>query len=66
MMSFGAYVLLFSVILVLMCSAIFGLWWAIRGGQYSDFARGAASIFDEDEPVGRRTDAFPGEENGHR
>ena len=29
--------------------------------EMSDFKAGAESIFDEEEPVGRPTDAFPGE-----
>lgn len=41
-------------------SAVYGLVWAIRTGQFSNFGRGAMSIFDEDEPVGETTDVFPG------
>jgi cbb3-type cytochrome oxidase maturation protein len=58
-MTIAAYTLLFGVIVVLSATAIWGLWWAVRGGQYSSFQRGATSIFDEDEPIGQRTDAFP-------
>ena len=36
-----------------------GRWWAGRGGQFSEFQKGARSIFDEQEPIGRPTDAFP-------
>ena len=39
--------------------AIWGLAWAIRTRQFSDFRRGAASIFDEEEPIGEMTDRFP-------
>lgn len=35
------------------------LGWAWRGGQLSDLDRGATSIFDDHEPVGRLTDRFP-------
>lgn len=42
-------------------TAVAGLIWALRTRQFSDFARGATSIFDEEEPVGEATDAFPGE-----
>lgn len=40
-------------------SAASALAWALRRGQLEDFQRGATSIFDEDEPIGRPTDAFP-------
>lgn len=40
-------------------TAVYGLVWAVRSGQVSDFAAGAASIFDEEEPVGQATDRFP-------
>lgn len=39
--------------------AIWGLAWAIRTRQFSDFRQGAASIFDEEEPIGEMTDRFP-------
>jgi cbb3-type cytochrome oxidase maturation protein len=39
--------------------AIWALAWAIRSGQFADFRQSAASIFDEDEPVGEMTDRFP-------
>ena len=53
------YVFVFSVVLLFSGSVVWALWWALRGGQFSRFAEGATSIFDEDEPVGRITDAFP-------
>lgn len=46
--------------LVFGSSAILALVWAIRTGQMSGFTQGAASIFDDQEPIGRTTDAFPG------
>lgn len=39
--------------------ALWALGWSIAKGQYRDFAAGARSIFDEEEPVGEATDAFP-------
>lgn len=42
-------------------SAVWGLVWAIRHGQLSNFQAGARSIFDDDEPIGEVTDVFPGE-----
>jgi cbb3-type cytochrome oxidase maturation protein len=58
-MTIALYALLFGVVLVLSASAVWGLWWAVRGGQYSNFQRGATSIFDHEEPIGERTDRFP-------
>lgn len=52
-----AYLAEFGVAILFGATAIGALAWAIRAGQFSDFSRGAASIFDEEEPVGRPTDA---------
>jgi cbb3-type cytochrome oxidase maturation protein len=54
-----SYIFVFGLLGALSASVIWGLWWAIRGGQFSDFNKGAVSIFDEDEPEGRQTDSFP-------
>jgi len=53
------YVIVFGMLAVFGGTVIWSLWWAIRGGQFSDFQRGAVSIFDDDEPVGQVTDVFP-------
>lgn len=53
------YVLVFGVVSLFVGSVFWGLWWALKGGQFSDFQRGATSIFDEEEPLGHMTDAFP-------
>lgn len=45
-------------------TAVYGLVWAIRHGQLGNFSAGARSIFDEDEPVGEKTDTFPGHGKG--
>ena len=42
-------------------SAVMALLWAIKTGQMSNLNQAAASIFDEEEPVGVATDSFPGE-----
>ena len=47
------YVLVFGIIALFSATVIWALWWALRGGQFSDFAKGAHSIFDEGEPPGR-------------
>jgi cbb3-type cytochrome oxidase maturation protein len=53
------YVFVFGIVVLFCGSVVWALWWALKGGQFSRFADGATSIFDEDEPVGRVTDAFP-------
>ncbi len=58
-MSMLGYILVFFILAGLSGSVIWGLWWALRGGQFSNFAAGATSIFDDEEPQGYATDAFP-------
>ena len=55
------YILVWSFVVIFGLTAVYGLVWAVRSGQMRNFAAGAASIFDEDEPVGQPTDRFPGE-----
>jgi cbb3-type cytochrome oxidase maturation protein len=40
-------------------ATVLALGWAFRSGQFDNFQKGAQSIFDADEPVGKMTDAFP-------
>lgn len=40
-------------------SAVLALVWAMKTGQFSNFADGATSIFDDEEPLGTTTDEFP-------
>ena len=53
------YILVFGLLGVFGVSVVWALWWAMKGGQFSDVARGALSIFDADEPEGQPTDRFP-------
>jgi nitrogen fixation-related uncharacterized protein len=53
------YLLIWGSMLILGASAVWALVWAIQHGEMSDFQAGAESIFDDDEPVGQPTDAFP-------
>lgn len=53
------YVLVFGIVGLFAASVIWALWWALKGGQFSNFQRGANSIFDADETPGQLTDAFP-------
>lgn len=58
-MTWVFYTVAFLVALALSGSAVYALYWASKHGQLRDFDRGAASIFDDQEPVGRMTDHFP-------
>lgn len=60
-MTTTAYILIFGLLICLLISAMYGLYWAIKRGQFSNFQKGATSIFDDEEPIGFRTDAFPDE-----
>jgi cbb3-type cytochrome oxidase maturation protein len=53
------YVLAFLVAVAISASAVYALYWSSKHGQLRDFERDAASIFDDEEPVGRTTDHFP-------
>jgi len=54
------YLLIWGCTLVFGSTAVWALVWAIRNGQMSNLQAGAESIFDDGEPVGKPTDAFPG------
>ncbi|MCC6265771.1 MAG: cbb3-type cytochrome oxidase assembly protein CcoS [Bryobacterales bacterium] len=54
------YVVIWSSAVLLGLSAVWGLVWAIRTGQFHGLREGAESIFDDGEPVGTPTDFFPG------
>lgn len=53
------YVLVFGAVTVFGLSAVYGLVWAVKTRQLQSFAAGAASIFDDEEPIGLETDRFP-------
>ena len=56
-----AYILIWGCMLIFGSTAVCALLWAIRSGQMSNLRAGAATIFDDNEPIGRQTDFFPGE-----
>jgi cbb3-type cytochrome oxidase maturation protein len=56
------FVLVFSVLGLITISVVLAWLWAVKTDQFSDFKKGATSIFDEDEPIGRVTDVFPDQE----
>jgi len=49
------YVALPMAILVV-ASAVYGLYWASKKGQLQNLEEGAKVIFDEEEPIGTPTD----------
>ncbi|HUJ42255.1 MAG TPA: hypothetical protein VLW52_01485 [Opitutaceae bacterium] len=55
------YTLAFIIATAISGTAVYALYWSSKHGQLRDFERGATSIFDEQEPVGRMTDHFPTE-----
>ncbi|MCP4895532.1 MAG: cbb3-type cytochrome oxidase assembly protein CcoS [bacterium] len=52
------YVLVWGAVAIFGLSAVYALVWAVRTRQMQDLPAGAASIFDDEEPVGVATDAF--------
>jgi len=54
------WILFVCSVILLPATALLALRWAVRNGEFNDLNRTALSIFDEDEPVGRQTDRFPG------
>jgi cbb3-type cytochrome oxidase maturation protein len=56
-----AGLLILTTVAGLTVVALLAFGWAVKNGQFSDFEAGARSIFDEEEPVGTVTDAFPDE-----
>ena len=59
-MSWTGYIILgFVIASIFFLAAAYALHWAQKNGQLQDFDRGARVIFDDDEPEGETTDAFP-------
>jgi cbb3-type cytochrome oxidase maturation protein len=54
------YGLAFLIAVLITGSAVYALQWSSKNGQLRDLEKGAASIFDEKEPIGQPTDFFPG------
>ena len=64
-MAWVFYTLAFLLAAGLSGMAVYALYWSSKHGQLRDFERGAASIFDEQEPVGQMTDQFPARRGKH-
>lgn len=60
------FIMLGLAMLALGGSALLALYWAARSGQYRNLEESSHVIFDNDEPVGRQTDFFPGAKPGNR
>jgi nitrogen fixation-related uncharacterized protein len=60
------YAMIWGFAAVCGVTAVYGLTWAVKNGQLRRFGEGATSIFDDEEPVGRMTDTFPGSDESHR
>lgn len=59
-MNWNQYILLgFIFASLFFVLAALALFWAHRNGQLNNLEQGSRSIFDEDEPEGEITDAFP-------
>ena len=59
-MEWSSYIIAFVIALLITGSAVVALRWAVKSGQFRNFEKGAETIFDEDEPMGRPADSFPG------
>ena len=59
-MEWISYIIAFVIALLITASAVVALRWAVKTGQFRDFEKGAETIFDDDEPMGRAADSFPG------
>ena len=59
-MDFNFYILLATgIATTFFVGTAIALHWAHKNGQFSNLDKGAQSIFDDDEPLGKVTDRFP-------
>jgi nitrogen fixation-related uncharacterized protein len=54
------WILFVCSVILLPATALLALHWAMRQGEFKNLSRTALSIFDDEEPVGRLSDSFPG------
>lgn len=50
------YFVAIPLALLFLASAVYALQWASKKGQLREFDKNAATIFDDEEPVGKPTD----------
>jgi nitrogen fixation-related uncharacterized protein len=58
------YLFLAGAITAASVFAILAFYWAAKHGHLQNVESGAKVIFDDEEPIGRATDAFPGHRPG--
>jgi hypothetical protein len=56
------YALITSGFVFLTATALLALRWAIKNGEFRNTSKAALLVFDEEEPVGKMTDFFPGKD----
>ena len=59
-MEWAGYIIALIIALLITASAVLALRWAVRTGQFRDYEKSAETIFDDEEPMGRPADSFPG------
>lgn len=50
------YYVALPMAMLIVASAVYGLYWASKKGQLQDLEDGAKVIFDDEEPIGTPTD----------
>lgn len=67
-MSFTGYIIIgFGFGSIFFGLAVYGLYWAVKKGEFANLDKGSRVIFDdEEEPEGRQTDFFPGKSRNKR
>lgn len=58
---FFVFIFIWSFALIAGITMVWLLAWAIKRGEFQNLREGSRMIFDDDEPIGRVTDHFPGE-----
>jgi cbb3-type cytochrome oxidase maturation protein len=54
------WIMFICSVVLLPATALLALRWSAKHGAFEDFKKTALSIFDEEEPVGKMSDHFPG------
>jgi cbb3-type cytochrome oxidase maturation protein len=63
---FQAAIAILMIMGLIAASALAAFWWAAKNKQFENVEEGSLTIFDADEPIGKSTDAFPGQSNETR
>ncbi len=54
------YAVALPMAVLFLSSTVYAFCWSSQRGQLRAFEKGAESIFDDEEPIGKPTDFFPG------